>query len=146
MGEQEEPEPRFSAVTRVFLVFLAFGLFGAGVLAHLFLEPSIRTGVLFTVLASYTFLGVAILCDEYLCPALDGLCDYLQIPTSLAAVTFVSFGSSAPELIISGLGAQTDKTELSIPAVLVSALIAFGAIPPLVVFAAGELTLHVRSV
>lgn len=107
---------------------------------------SIGEGVGYLALASYSFLGVATLCDEHLCPALDKLCDYLKIPTSLAAVTFVSFGSSAPELIISALGAQTDKTELSIPAVLVSALIAFGAIPPLVVYAAGELKLHVRSV
>jgi len=44
------------------------------------------------------------------------------------------------------LGAQTNKTELSIPAVLVSALIAFGAIPPMVVWAAGDLKLLIGGV
>merc|ERR1712232_830394 len=67
-------------------------------------------------------------------------------PTALAAATFISFGSSAPEIIISAVGAQTNKTELSIPALLVSALIAFGAIPPMVVWAAGDLTLLVGNV
>lgn len=103
-------------------------------------------GVAFLICASYIFLGVSILCDVHLCPALDKLCDYLNMPTSLAAATFISFGSSAPELIISTLGAAGDKTELSIPAVLISALIAFAAIPVMVVWSTGPITLQVRGV
>eukprot|EP00928_Gymnodinium_smaydae_P053388 TRINITY_DN37393_c0_g1_i1.p1 TRINITY_DN37393_c0_g1~~TRINITY_DN37393_c0_g1_i1.p1 ORF type:complete len:427 (-),score=76.86 TRINITY_DN37393_c0_g1_i1:91-1371(-) len=98
------------------------------------------------VLSMYMFLGISVLCDEHLCPSLDKLCDHLRLPTALAAATFVSFGSSAPELIISTLGAARNKTELSVPAVLISALIAFAAIPPMVVKAAGPMQLHVREV
>lgn len=100
----------------------------------------------YLLLACYVFLGVSILCDAHLCPALDKLCDHLKIPPSLAAATFVSFGSSAPELIISSLGAVSNKTELSIPAVLVSALIAFAAIPPMVVKASGNMDLRIMEV
>eukprot|EP00928_Gymnodinium_smaydae_P080052 TRINITY_DN63855_c0_g1_i1.p1 TRINITY_DN63855_c0_g1~~TRINITY_DN63855_c0_g1_i1.p1 ORF type:complete len:476 (+),score=100.65 TRINITY_DN63855_c0_g1_i1:70-1428(+) len=103
-------------------------------------------GILMLALSLYAFLGISILCDEHLCPSLDKLCDHLRIPTALAAATFVSFGSSAPELVISTLGAARNKTELSVPAVLISALIAFAAIPPLVVRAAGPMKLQVREV
>eukprot|EP00401_Gymnodinium_catenatum_P040855 CAMPEP_0117608052 /NCGR_PEP_ID=MMETSP0784-20121206/80600_1 /TAXON_ID=39447 /ORGANISM="" /LENGTH=410 /DNA_ID=CAMNT_0005411295 /DNA_START=92 /DNA_END=1324 /DNA_ORIENTATION=+ len=96
--------------------------------------------------ACYIFFGVSILCDAHLCPALDKLCERLKIPTALAAATLLSFGSSAPELVISTIGAAGNKTELSSPAVLVSALIAFGAIPPMVVFTVGPITLHLREV
>lgn len=107
---------------------------------------SAAEGGVYLSLGCYAFLGVSILCDDYLCPALDKLCDQYKIPPSIAAATLISFGSSAPEIIISTLGAAKGNTLLSIPAVLVSALIAFGAIPPLVVLAAGPITLRVGDI
>jgi Ca2+/Na+ antiporter len=94
--------------------------------------------------ACYIFLGVSILCDDRLCPALEKMCEKFNIPTTMAAVTLLSFGSSAPELVIASFGAADNKTELSMPAVLMSALIAFAAIPPLVVWAAGPIELHLK--
>uniref|UniRef100_A0A7S1REI9 Sodium/calcium exchanger membrane region domain-containing protein n=1 Tax=Alexandrium catenella TaxID=2925 RepID=A0A7S1REI9_ALECA len=60
----------------------------------------------------------------------------------MAGATLLAFGSSAPEIIIGACGAASDRTELSIPTILVSALIAFGLIPPLVVGAVGPITLE----
>lgn len=96
--------------------------------------------------AVWQFLGVSILCDVHLCPALENLSEQLKIPTALAAASLLSFGSSAPELIIATFGAVSSKVELSVPAVLVSALIAFAAIPPMVVWSVGSITLQVKEV
>jgi len=103
-------------------------------------------GAAYLAAACYIFFGISILCDKHLCPALDQICERYKIPTTIAAATLISFGSSAPEIIISTLGAASNNTLLSIPAVLVSALIAFGAIPPLVVLATGPITLRVLDV
>ena len=46
----------------------------------------------------YQFIGISVLCDEYLCPALDEVCEKLKMPRSLAGATLVAFGSSAPEV------------------------------------------------
>ena len=54
---------------------------------------------------------------------------------------FVAFGSSAPELVIAAIGASSDKTELSIPTLLASALISFGLIPACCIFSVGTVTL-----
>mmetsp|Transcript_19562 Transcript_19562/g.58936 ORF Transcript_19562/g.58936 Transcript_19562/m.58936 type:complete len:566 (+) Transcript_19562:41-1738(+) len=94
----------------------------------------------------YQFVGISILCDEHLCPVLERLCTEFRLPTALAGATLLAFGSSAPEIIIGACGAASNQTELSIPTILVSALIAFGAIPPLVVAAVGSITLDVAGV
>jgi len=109
-------------------------------------EIPLATGVGLFIVICYQFLGVSILCDERLCPSLERLCDSLKIPTALAAASLLSFGSSAPELIIATFGAVGNKTELSVPAVLCSALIAFAAIPPMVVLASGTMKLHIKEV
>lgn len=100
-------------------------------------------GVALFLLAVWLFFGIALICDEFLCPALDKMCEYYNVPVALGAVTLISFGSSAPELVISTFGAASNQTELSIPAVFTSALIAFLAIPACVVFVAGTMELKI---
>lgn len=103
----------------------------------------ILEGVALFLLAVWLFFGIALICDEFLCPALDKMCEYYNVPVALGAVTLISFGSSAPELVISTFGAASSQTELSIPAVFTSALIAFLAIPACVVFVAGTMELKI---
>lgn len=111
------------------------------------LEVAAQTqGVGLLLAAVWQFLGVSILCDVHLCPALENLSEQLKIPTALAAASLLAFGSSAPELILATFGAVSSKVELSVPAVLVSALIAFAAIPPMVVWSVGSITLQVKEV
>ena len=91
-------------------------------------------GPIYLFLTCWQFVGLATLADNYLCPTLENFCKQLKLSTGLAGATFLAFGSSAPELAIACASALSNKTELSIPTVLTSALIAFGLIPPVVVF------------
>uniref|UniRef100_A0A7S0ZQN2 Sodium/calcium exchanger membrane region domain-containing protein n=1 Tax=Noctiluca scintillans TaxID=2966 RepID=A0A7S0ZQN2_NOCSC len=103
---------------------------------------SVVLSVVLVILIIYQFLGISILCDEKLCPALESLCAKLKITEAMAGATLLAFGSSAPELIIGACGAFTHQTALSIPTILVSALIAFAAIPAFVVWAVGNMVLR----
>jgi hypothetical protein len=51
---------------------------------------------LFVVL--YTFLGLAIICDDYFCESLDAISEALGLSEDVAGATFMAAGSSAPEL------------------------------------------------
>ena len=51
---------------------------------------------LFVVL--FTFLGLAIICDDYFCESLDAISDALGLSEDVAGATFMAAGSSAPEL------------------------------------------------
>ena len=103
-------------------------------------------GPFYLLLVCWQFVGLATLTDRHLCPTLERFCKSLGLPTGLAGATFLAFGSSAPELAIAAVSALTSRTEYSIPTVLTSALIAFGLIPPVAVYLAGPLKLHVTGV
>jgi len=51
-------------------------------------------------LAFFVFLGLALICDDYLCPAIDIICENLQITSDIAGATLLAFGSSAPEIFM----------------------------------------------
>ena len=53
---------------------------------------------LFTVVTLYTFIGLAIVCDEYFCPSLEIISEALHLSEDVAGATFMAAGSSAPEL------------------------------------------------
>ena len=76
------------------------------------------------------FLALAIVCDEYMCPCIEAICERLEIPDDIAGASLLALGSSAPEIIMNASGTFAGKIDLSLPAVLSSGLIAFGFIPP----------------
>ena len=79
-----------------------------------------------------TFYAVCVVCDGHLVPAVEVFIQQLRIPEDIAGVTFVAFGSAAPELFLNTVAAfEKDSSDLSLPAVLGSAVIAFGLIPSL---------------
>ena len=82
---------------------------------------------------SLSFFGVCVVCDEHLVPTIEVFIDQFHIPEDVAGVTLVAFGSAAPELILNLIAAVEGSSDLSLPAVLGSALIAFGLIPPLII-------------
>jgi Ca2+/Na+ antiporter len=49
----------------------------------------------------------------------------------LVAVTLVAFGNACPELLLNSVGALRNESDLSLPAILGSGMIAFGLIPSL---------------
>jgi len=46
----------------------------------------------------YTFIGLAIVCDEYFCESLEKISTALSLSDDVAGATFMAAGSSAPEL------------------------------------------------
>lgn len=99
----------------------------------------------------YSFIGLAIVCDEHMVPSLDTLCHRWGIGEDVAGATFMAFGSAAPEMIINVVAtiqAQTsdpETTSLGVSAILGSGMIAFSLIPAACgLFASSELYLKRR--
>ena len=83
------------------------------------------------ILLGLSFYGVCLICDEHLVPCVEVFIKTYNVPEEMAAVTLVAFGSAAPELILNMVSAVENTSDISTPAVLGSAMIAFGLIPPL---------------
>jgi len=61
----------------------------------------------------YSFVGLAIVCDEYMVPALETLCVRWGVKEDVAGATFMALGSAAPEVVINIV--QTVKTRIALP-------------------------------
>ena len=57
--------------------------------------------ILYAVLILYSFLGLAIVCDDWFVPALEKISEQLNLSADVAGATFLAAGSSAPELFTS---------------------------------------------
>ena len=93
-----------------------------------------------------SFYAICVVCDGHLVPAVEVFIQQLRIPEDIAGVTLVAFGSAAPELFLNMVAAFQNSSELSLPAVLGSAVIAFGLIPSLciLVVAGQQSSSHVQ--
>lgn len=54
--------------------------------------------ILYLALSLYMFKALAVVCDEYFVPALEGITERLKLSEDVAGATFMAAGSSAPEL------------------------------------------------
>lgn len=54
--------------------------------------------VFYFFIVIYTFLGLAIICDDYFCESLEAISEALSLSDDVAGATFMAAGSSAPEL------------------------------------------------
>ena len=81
----------------------------------------------------WPFLALAKVCDDYLVPALEILCERFAIPDEAAGASILAFGSSAPEILINvaAVTGTTGDVDISINAIMGSAIIAYGLIPGL---------------
>lgn len=83
--------------------------------------PNIRKHgglVIHFLVAIYTFIGLAIVCDEYFVSSLDRICEELKMSPDVAGATFMAAGSSAPELATVVIGvffAQDDIGKNTLP-------------------------------
>lgn len=80
------------------------------------------------------FCCLAILCNEYLVPAVELLVTEFKIPEEVAGVTLLAMGSATPEIVLNTVSAIESQSSLSLNAILGSATIAFGLIPALCMF------------
>ena len=80
-------------------------------------------GILLHILiAFYMFIGLAIVCDEYFVPALERMSDVLGLSPDVAGATFMSAGSSAPELSTALIGVFVAKDDIGVSGVVGSAV------------------------
>ena len=89
----------------------------------------------------YSMLALAVVCDDYLCVALERLCEEFLIREDVAGATFMALGSAAPEVILNTIGtikqvkswppsnAALEATNLGVGAILGSGMIAMLVIP-----------------
>ena len=57
--------------------------------------------MLYVIIILYSFLGLAIICDNYFCESLTLISAALGLSDDVAGATFMAAGSSAPELFTS---------------------------------------------
>jgi len=100
------------------------------------------------VLLLQCFVGLAIVCDEYMVPSLETLCRRWGIREDVAGATFMAFGSAAPEIIVNavatiqamngGSAGDAQTTNLGVSAIIGSGMIAFSMIPATCAFSSAE--------
>ena len=84
------------------------------------------------------FVGIAVLCDDYLVPWLQKIQRICDMSDDVAGVTLVAFGSAAPELIISTVSVLSNDNKIGVGIICGSAMIAFGLIPASCFFAVNK--------
>jgi solute carrier family 24 (sodium/potassium/calcium exchanger), member 2 len=70
----------------------------------------------------YTFIAIAIICDDFFVPALEVLCDRYEIEDDVAGATFMAAGGSAPELFTSLIGVFIAKSNVGFGTIIGSAV------------------------
>jgi K+-dependent Na+/Ca+ exchanger-like protein len=69
-----------------------------------------------------TFLGLAVICDDYFMAALEAIVDYLKLKEDVAGATFMAAGGSAPELSTSIMGVFFAESDVGIGTIIGSAV------------------------
>ncbi|XP_012260271.1 probable sodium/potassium/calcium exchanger CG1090 isoform X2 [Athalia rosae] len=78
--------------------------------------------IIHVLVAIYTFLGLAIVCDDYFVSSLDRICEELRLSPDVAGATFMAAGSSAPELATVVIGVFFAKDDIGVSGVIGSAV------------------------
>ena len=89
---------------------------------------------------AYAFVGLAIVCDDYLVMSLEQVCERLHVREDVAGATFMAFGSAAPEIVVNAVttikqatatthGPSSDEPSIGVGAIIGSGIIAFLLIP-----------------
>jgi len=78
--------------------------------------------ILHIICIMYTFVGIAIVCDDYFAMALELICDKLDLAPDVAGATFMAAGGSAPELATSILGVFVATSDIGFGTIVGSAV------------------------
>ncbi|XP_073954149.1 sodium/potassium/calcium exchanger 5-like isoform X2 [Choristoneura fumiferana] len=85
--------------------------------------------VIHCVLAIYCFLLLGTVCEQYFVPAIDIICERLDMEEDVAGATFMAAASSSPELFINCVGTFVTQGDLGVGAVVGSAVFNVLAVP-----------------
>ena len=83
-----------------------------------------------------TFLGLAIICDDYFMAALEAIVEAFGISEDVAGATWMAAGGSAPELSTSIMGVFFAQSDVGIGTIIGSAVFNVRRLPPLPLHAA----------
>ncbi|KAK9869625.1 hypothetical protein WA026_003372 [Henosepilachna vigintioctopunctata] len=85
--------------------------------------------LLHAILASYLFILLAIVCDDYFVPAIKKFCDSFEMSEDIAGATFMATASSSPELFINCVGTFVTEGDLGVGTIVGSAVFNILAVP-----------------
>ena len=107
------------------------------------------------ILFCYAFVGLAIVCDDYLVMSLEVVCERLNVREDVAGATFMAFGSAAPEIVVNAVttvkqatappDSHSDQSSIGVGAIIGSGIIAFLLIPSACALAVpNEIKVHLK--
>ncbi|XP_050683248.1 sodium/potassium/calcium exchanger 4-like [Leptidea sinapis] len=91
------------------------------------------------VIALYCFLLLGAVCEQYFVPAIEIICDRLNLAADIAGATFMAAASSSPELFINCIGTFVTEGDLGVGAVVGSAVFNVLVVPACCALAASKM-------
>ncbi|XP_063918174.1 sodium/potassium/calcium exchanger 3-like [Zophobas morio] len=87
-------------------------------------EQEVEKGAIILVffIGIYCFTLLAIICDHYFLPCVEKICEALNLSHDVAAATFMSVATSAPELFVNIIGTFITQSDIGIGTVVGSSL------------------------
>ncbi|XP_072930490.1 sodium/potassium/calcium exchanger 5-like [Epargyreus clarus] len=90
----------------------------------LFDEDQLRKGafILYVIFGIYSFILLAIVCNDYFIPCVEMICEDLKIPQNVAAATFMSVATSCPEFFVNVISTFLTQSDMGIGTIVGSAI------------------------
>ncbi|XP_058055768.1 sodium/potassium/calcium exchanger 5 isoform X2 [Anopheles bellator] len=90
----------------------------------LFTEEQRQNGaiVLHAIASLYLFVALAVVCDKYFVPAVEMICQALNMSNDVAGATFMAAATSAPELFVNVIGTFITEGDLGVGTIVGSAV------------------------
>ncbi|XP_021187582.3 sodium/potassium/calcium exchanger 4 [Helicoverpa armigera] len=90
------------------------------------------------ILAVYCFFLLGTVCEQYFVPAIEMICERLNIGMDIAGATFMAAASSSPELFINCVGTFVTEGDIGVGTVVGSAVFNVLAVPAFCALIAGK--------
>ncbi|KAH9628037.1 hypothetical protein HF086_018012 [Spodoptera exigua] len=90
------------------------------------------------ILAIYCFFLLGTVCEQYFVPAIEMICERLNIGMDVAGATFMAAASSSPELFINCVGTFVTEGDIGVGTVVGSAVFNVLAVPAFCALIAGK--------
>ncbi|KAK6639954.1 hypothetical protein RUM43_008231 [Polyplax serrata] len=78
--------------------------------------------ILHVVASLYLFVALAIVCDKYFVPAVEKICQALNMSKDVAGATFMAAATSAPELFVNVIGTFITEGDIGVGTIVGSAV------------------------
>ncbi|KAF5296276.1 hypothetical protein FQR65_LT10271 [Abscondita terminalis] len=90
----------------------------------LFSEEQRRNGavVIHIIISLYLFVALAVVCDKYFVPAVEKICQALNMSNDVAGATFMAAATSAPELFVNVIGTFITEGDIGVGTIVGSAV------------------------